>query len=198
MIWLEIFGYCGTALVLLSMMMTTVTRLRIINMAGSLISAVYAALCNTWPVVLLNVGLMIINAIQLLRSYMTAKQYVAVETDTGDVNVKHFLECYRKDINLFFPDFDPSENDSDKVYVIYDGAEAIGIFIGEESEREMCVRLDYSTKNHRNRSVAKFLFNYLKASGIERIVALPTVEKHNKYLDAMGFVYEDEKMVKTL
>lgn len=198
MIWLEIFGYCGTALVLLSMMMTTVTRLRIVNMAGSLVSAVYAALCNTWPVVLLNVGLLIINAIQILRFYTAAKQYVAVETDKRDANVKHFLDYYLNDINLFFPNFDPYANDSDKVYVIYERAEAIGIFIGEESGGEMCVTLDYVTKNHRNRSAAKFLFNYLKGKGIERIVALPTVEKHNRYLEAMGFMLDDEKMVKQL
>ena len=56
-IYLEIFGYVGTALVLLSMTMTSLTKLRIVNMAGSVISAIYAALCNTWPVVLLNVGM---------------------------------------------------------------------------------------------------------------------------------------------
>jgi hypothetical protein len=66
-IYLEIFGYVGTALVLLSMTMTSLTKLRIVNMAGSVISAIYAALCNTWPVVLLNVGMIVINAIQLLR-----------------------------------------------------------------------------------------------------------------------------------
>lgn len=66
-IYLELFGYLGTALVLLSMMMTSVVKLRIINMTGSVISAIYAALSNTWPVVLLNLGLIIINTVQLLR-----------------------------------------------------------------------------------------------------------------------------------
>ena len=66
-IYLELFGYLGTALVLLSMMMTSVVKLRIINMTGSVISSIYAALSNTWPVVLLNLGLIIINTVQLLR-----------------------------------------------------------------------------------------------------------------------------------
>lgn len=66
-IFWEVFGYIGTALILISMMMTSVVKLRIINMSGSLISMIYATVCNTWPVVLLNLGLLIINGVQLLR-----------------------------------------------------------------------------------------------------------------------------------
>lgn len=68
-IYLEIFGYIGTALVLLSMMMTSVVKLRWINMAGSLISMIYAALCGAMPVVFLNLGLIVINIVQLVRLY---------------------------------------------------------------------------------------------------------------------------------
>ena len=78
-IYLEIFGYIGTALVLLSMAMTSLTKLRIVNMAGSVISAIYAVLSNAWPVVLLNVGLIIINAFQLLLPRGKQKK----QEDTG-------------------------------------------------------------------------------------------------------------------
>lgn len=66
MIWLEIFGYIGTALVLLSMMMTKLSLLRIFNICGSVISAIYAYLSGAMPVVLLNVGLIAINLTQLV------------------------------------------------------------------------------------------------------------------------------------
>ena len=68
-IYLEIFGYIGSGLLLLSMAMTSMTTLRIMNMAGSVISVIYAVLCNTWPVVFLNVGMILINLVQLLRQY---------------------------------------------------------------------------------------------------------------------------------
>ncbi len=67
-IYLELFGYFGTALVLLSMMMTSLTKLRMVNVTGSVISAIYAWLMGTFPVVFLNVGLIVINVIQLIRS----------------------------------------------------------------------------------------------------------------------------------
>lgn len=67
-VYLELFGYLGTALVLLSMMMTSLTKLRAFNIAGSVITAVYALLMGTFPVAFLNVGLIIINTVQLIRN----------------------------------------------------------------------------------------------------------------------------------
>ena len=69
-IFLEIFGYIGTALVIISMMMTSVVKLRILNMSGALISMIYAALCNTWPVVLLNAALLGINLFHTIRYFV--------------------------------------------------------------------------------------------------------------------------------
>lgn len=66
-IYLEIFGYIGTALVLSSMLMTNINKLRILNMSGSAVSIIYAILVNTWPVVLLNSGMFLINLIQLIQ-----------------------------------------------------------------------------------------------------------------------------------
>ena len=66
-ILLEIFGYMGTALVILSMTMKSITKLRIFNIAGAIISAIYSAIIQAWPVVLLNSGMFLINLIQLIR-----------------------------------------------------------------------------------------------------------------------------------
>ena len=73
-IYLELFGYLGTGLLLMSMMMTSLTKLRIFNMTGSVISAIYGALSDAWPVVLLNVGMIIINLVQLCRVAYKEKQ----------------------------------------------------------------------------------------------------------------------------
>ncbi len=67
-IYLEIFGYLGSALVLLSMMMNSMEKLRILNLSGSVISMLYAALSHAWPVVLLNVGMIVIHVVQLVKN----------------------------------------------------------------------------------------------------------------------------------
>ena len=73
-VYLEIFGYVGMALVLVSMMMTSVKWLRILNMSGALICAIYGSLTYTWPTALLNIGLLIIQMVQLIRLYRMEKQ----------------------------------------------------------------------------------------------------------------------------
>jgi lipid-A-disaccharide synthase-like uncharacterized protein len=66
-LFLELFGYLGTALVLLSFVMHDIKWLRAVNMAGGAISLIYAICVNTMPVVVLNGSLILINGIQLSR-----------------------------------------------------------------------------------------------------------------------------------
>ena len=66
-IFLEIFGYIGSGLILLSMMMTSVEKLRWFNISGSVISMIYGAVMGTWPVVFLNMGTISINVVQIIR-----------------------------------------------------------------------------------------------------------------------------------
>ena len=73
-VYLEIFGYVGMALVLISMMMTSVKWLRILNMSGAIICAAYGILTNTWPTALLNIGLLVIQMVQLYRLYRNEKK----------------------------------------------------------------------------------------------------------------------------
>ena len=66
-IYLEIFGYIGTILVIISMMMTSLTKLRVINMCGAVISTVYSIAHGAWAIVVMNVCLFAINGFHLAR-----------------------------------------------------------------------------------------------------------------------------------
>lgn len=69
-IYLEIFGYVGMVLVLVSMMMTSLKWLRVLNMTGAVICATYGMLTNTWPTAMLNLGILIIQIVQLHRLHL--------------------------------------------------------------------------------------------------------------------------------
>lgn len=51
---LEIIGYIGSAFVLISFLMATVIKLRIVNSIGSIISVVYGLLIHAYPTVVMN------------------------------------------------------------------------------------------------------------------------------------------------
>ena len=67
-IFLEIFGYIGTALVIISMMMKSINKLRIFNISGAIISMIYSIFISAWPVAVLNACLICINSYQLVIS----------------------------------------------------------------------------------------------------------------------------------
>lgn len=70
---LEIFGYIGTAVVVLSMTMSSITKLRIVNICGSVICAIYAIITVTWPIAIMNFALISINLYRLLRDHSKSK-----------------------------------------------------------------------------------------------------------------------------
>ena len=63
----EIIGYTGSALVVISMLMTSIIRLRVINLIGSLIFTVYALLIRSYPTAAMNVFLVGINVWHLIH-----------------------------------------------------------------------------------------------------------------------------------
>ena len=64
---LEVVGYIGSFLVVISMLMSSIVKLRVINTIGSVISGVYAVICGALPLALMNLCLIIINVINLVK-----------------------------------------------------------------------------------------------------------------------------------
>ena len=80
---LELFGYLGTALVLVSFVMHDIKWLRAVNMMGGFISLIYAICVNTMPVVVLNGALILINGVQLMRILRKEREAKADITADG-------------------------------------------------------------------------------------------------------------------
>lgn len=186
-LYLEIFGYIGTALVLLSMMMTSVVKLRVYNTIGSVISMIYAFLSGAWPVVFLNLGLILINLWQLLRLRGRKTVFECLEVDPGDKSLGYFLNYHAADIDLHFPDYRLDPGQAAEVYMVYTAGEAVGVLVGQRQGDALHVELDYSTVKYRDCSVGTFLYGYLKQTGIRRLTCAPGGDFHNRYLKRMGF-----------
>lgn len=186
-IYLEIFGYVGTALVLLSMMMTSVVKLRLFNTVGSVISMTYSFLCGAWPVVFLNLGLIIINVYQLIRLGRTKVVFSYVPVDIEDKSLAYFLKHHEVDIAKHFPNYGFNPVLNEEAHMVYAGAEPVGVLIGMREGSALRVDLDYATQKYRDCSVATFLYACLKDVGITRLIAGKSVGDHGQYLKKMGF-----------
>ena len=98
---LELIGYTGSLLVIVSMLMTSVVKLRIINTIGSVIFCGYAIALHSYPNAAMQICLIIINMINLYKLNNTKKEYSAISTTAGDGFLAHFLFANGTDIKIF-------------------------------------------------------------------------------------------------
>jgi hypothetical protein len=66
---LEMIGYLASVLVAISLMMRSLTKLRVINLSGSLLFAVYGFLIGAYPVAALNAFIVGVNVFYLWKTW---------------------------------------------------------------------------------------------------------------------------------
>ena len=83
-IFIEIFGYIGTILVIGSMLMSSMVKLRIVSTLGSTVSGIYALINGALPLVLMNGVIVIINIYNLIKLSKTKQENDLVEDDVRE------------------------------------------------------------------------------------------------------------------
>ena len=184
---IEMIGYIGSALVLVSMLMTSVVRLRIINLTGSVIFAVYALLIQSYPTALMNICLAGINIFYLVRIFRQQKVYEPVKTDRNDGFFSYLLEQNLPDIKSWFPEFSPDQ-DADVVYLICCEHSPACLFMGKnQDDGAVEVLLDYATPVYRDTSVGRFLYRYLAKEGYRSLIFRQNAPGHVAYMEKVGY-----------
>ena len=198
----ELIGYFGSALVLLSFLMTSVVKLRIINMAGGVICTIYSLVIHAYPTAIMNTCLVLINFYYLMRIRKTERAYDVIEGKAEESMLRYFVKRYAADIQKYFPDFNASSKTMEgcnAAYIVCHDDAPAGILIGNRRpDGELDVILDYSTPAYRDCSVGKYLYSRLKEQGIRKLNFAGTPGPHEYYLQTMGFVKEDGTYVKEL
>lgn len=59
--YFELLGYSASVLVAVSLTMRSLTRLRVINMVGSLLFTIYGFIIGAYPVAVLNAFIVLVN-----------------------------------------------------------------------------------------------------------------------------------------
>ena len=196
----EILGYAGTGLILVSMLMTSVVRLRVINLIGSALFALYAVLIRSYPTAILNACLVAINVYQLLKLKRKAGKGYEIQRLCGtDGFAEWFVNKYGDDIRTYFPGADAARIErSEGFAVLMDGC-AAGVLLGTRSGERFDILLDYTTPTYRDCSVGRFIYEKLPSFGITALTCAADTPAHTAYLEKMGFARgEDGVYVKSL
>ncbi len=87
--WIEWVGYAASFFIAVSLLMTEVIKLRIINSVGCVLFVVYGFLVKAYPVAVANVIILLINFYQLYRLYaVQGKENARKGTNKASSNKK--------------------------------------------------------------------------------------------------------------
>lgn len=196
---IEIFGYIGSALVVISMLMASIVKLRVINTIGSVISGIYAVICGAFPLALMNICLIIINGINLYKLLHTKQSYDLIVSKADDPMAAYFIRRYAEDIRTYFPDIDQYDPAGEEVFIVCCDGNPVGIIQGEKKNGILDVTIDYSTPAYRDCSVGAYLYSKLPSENITTLKFSQTVsDAHAAYMQKMGFVKKDGEYIKKL
>lgn len=189
---LELVGYAASALIAVSLMMSSIKRLRLINLVGAAGFAIYGLLIHAYPVAVLNGVIALVN-IYHLRRLLNAKQvYELLEVKSDSDFLAHFLKFYGAEIKRILPDFVLTPRAGQMTVFILRDCTPIGIFIAEQQTPEkLLVLLDFVIPRYRNLHIGKFLFveqaDIFRQHGIKEIIIQPRTEEFGAYLWEVGF-----------
>ena len=131
---LQLVGYFSTLLVLVSFLMTSVVKLRLVNLVGSGIFVVFALLTKSYPTAIMNIGICAINIYFLIRLMKAKRLTTMLPIELDNAYLKEFLKLYREDIKTYFPSFNTEEPGADTAYFVYYDMDPVGLTMGNKTQ----------------------------------------------------------------
>ena len=191
--WFDIIGYVGSVFIASSLIMKNVKKLRMLNMTGGGIFAIYGLIIQSPPVFVLNIFNASINCFRLYQLMKKKDSFTLLPLpDVKTSYLEKFLVYYQADIQKYFPAFVWDALRKQHSFFVLRNLIPVGLFIYEEtSKTEIDVKLDYVIPDYRDFKNSSFTYvehgAYLKEKGITSIRAVSTAEKHQSYLRRVGF-----------
>ncbi|MBT3252327.1 MAG: hypothetical protein HN729_08330 [Candidatus Marinimicrobia bacterium] len=200
--WFEIIGYVASVLVAISLTMSSIVKLRVLNLIGAITFTIYGMLINAYPIAMVNGFIIIINIYFLFDMYGRKEYFSIMVVDKESKYKSHFIEFYQDDILNYNPGYDFSLEKDQCVFFILRDMLPAGLMILEKNDGgSHFVVLDYVIPKFRDFKIGYFLFHdnsrILKSKGIKSIYTSMGNNKHQKYLLKMGFtrsVYQGEEV----
>lgn len=178
MSWLDLVGWCGSALLVVSLMQARVLRFRVLNLVACVVLTGFNAALEIWPMVAMNVVLCAIN-LWHIRSLLGTRHddasYEVLEVGPDDEYLRHVLRVHGPDILRFQPDFVWNGAARGRLaFLVQRGDETVGVvLVRDDGDGVAQVLLDYVTPRYRDFSPGEFVWRQstvLRERGFHRVV----------------------------
>lgn len=188
----ELLGYVASVLIAVSLMMSAVVKLRIINLFGSSAFAIYGVLIGSLPVSLMNGAISLINIYHLLGIMRSKEYFELLRVPPESAYLHHFLQFYEKQIRRFQPKFDfQAKPDWLPIFVLRNAVPA-GLILGRRTAQNCFrVELDFAIPKYRDFKIARYLFKTKRDFFIDHEIEIIESQRgnavHDAYLERIGF-----------
>ena len=191
--WLDLIGWCGSALLVVSLMQARVLRFRVLNLVACVVLTGFNAALEIWPMVAMNVVLSLINLWhirKLLATRHDTAAYEVLEVGPDDEYLRHVLRVHGADILRFQPDFVWDGAAPGRLaFLVQRGDETVGVvLVRDDGDGVARVLLDYVTPRYRDFSPGEFVWRrstVLRERGFERVVT--PAQMVGAYYGRLGF-----------
>lgn len=190
--WLEWLGYTASAVVLISLLMTSIKKLRWINLVGALMFGTYGFMISSIPTGVMNLGIALIDIYFLVKMYQSKDYFKLLSVESDSDYLTSFIDFYKEDIENFQSINNLSVTKAAlKVFTLRNMNPA-GILVGNKySQDTLEIVLDYAVPQYRDFKLGKYLFHenqdFFTTKGYHSLVSFTSVEAHIEYLEKMGF-----------
>jgi len=190
--YLEYLGYLASAVVLISLLMTSIKKLRWINLIGSVLFGIYGFMIGSIPTGLMNFGIVIINVYYLIKIYTTEDYFKVMSVSKDEQYLKQFVAFYERDIHKFSDLSNEIIEQARIKFFILRNMNPAGLFVADPVDEETLeIRLDYVVPEFRDFKVGSYVFenqrDFFINSGYKQFVTYSKIEEHVNYLKKMGF-----------
>lgn len=198
MSWLDLIGWFGSALLIVSVMQARLLRFRALNLLACVVLTGFNAALAIWPMVAMNTALALINLWHIRKLVATRHDegvYVVIEVGPDDEYLRHVMRVHGADILKFQPDLVwDGQAPGRSAFLIQHGDETVGlVLVRDDGDGVAQVQLDYVTPRYRDFSPGEFVWRQslvLRGRGFTRVVT-PSLMV-DAYYERLGFRRDDD------
>lgn len=191
-IYLEILGYVASLVVLVSLVMSSIKRLRWINLFGAMLFSAYGFFIGSIPTGMMNLGIVVIDMYYLYQIYSQKDYFTYLIVNHDSRYLRKLLKTQTEEVPKFFPDFTyESLEEKHLCFISLRNLNAAGALILRPEGNQLRVELDFALKQYRDFKTTMFIVERerenLKAEGYNELVITSNVPSHQKYLTRKEF-----------
>ncbi len=190
--WLEWLGYLASVIVLISLLMSSIVKLRWVNLVGAIIFATYGFLLGALPVGIMNTTIAFINIYYLTKLYRSKDVFKIISVDQDKTYLNHFICYFEKDIKKYNSAFEKTDFEGNMSFFVLRNTVPAGLFIAKKhDDKTLDIKLDYAIPLYRDLKIGNYIFNekasFFTMQGYKYVISQSVEKEHYNYLVKMGF-----------